>query len=152
MSDKIIPFPLPLALNPPVRVPVEDLTRDQAIKRIRDALKLRSGKPWSVTGGTGTAWGWIRIDAPPARRTSRQLVLPGKSGQWPEDYEKQRTDTGETGGSITEAEAGELAALLGVDSVHHQGVSIPSGSDYWIEYVDRAEGREPRRIGIPYWD
>ena len=71
MSDKIIPFPLPLAVNPPVRVPVEDLTRDQAIKRIRDALKLRSGKPWSVTGGTGTAWGWIRIDAPPARRTRR---------------------------------------------------------------------------------
>lgn len=48
---------------------VEHLDRDEAIKRIKAALKRRSGKPWSVTGGRGTAWGWIKIDAPPKRCT-----------------------------------------------------------------------------------
>lgn len=43
------------------------MDRNETIKRIKDALKRRSGKPWSVTGGRGTAWGWITIDAPPAR-------------------------------------------------------------------------------------
>jgi hypothetical protein len=47
----------------------ESLTRDQAIKRIKAALKRRSGKEWSVRGGKGTAYGWITIDAPPKRRT-----------------------------------------------------------------------------------
>jgi hypothetical protein len=49
------------------------LDRDEAIKRIRAALKRRSGKAWSVTGDRGTAWGWIKIDAPPARRTWRHV-------------------------------------------------------------------------------
>lgn len=46
-----------------------DLDRDATIKRIRAALKKRSGKDWSIKGGSGTAWGWIEIDAPPRRRT-----------------------------------------------------------------------------------
>jgi hypothetical protein len=45
------------------------LDRDEAIKRIKAALKRRSGKAWSVTGGKGTAWGWIEIDATPKNRT-----------------------------------------------------------------------------------
>jgi hypothetical protein len=45
------------------------MDRDETIKRIRKALRARSGKDWSVTGGRGTAWGWITIDAPPRRRT-----------------------------------------------------------------------------------
>ncbi len=130
----------------------ETITRDSAIADIRAALKRRSGKSWSVTGGTGTAWGWITIDAPPARRTARYLAKPGTSGNSPEDYDKTRTDTGEKGGSITEGDAAELRALLGLDSVHHQGVSIPASHDYWIEYLDRAEGRAPSKIGKPYWD
>ncbi len=36
------------------------MDRDEAIKRIRAALKRRSGKLWSVTGGRGTSWGWIK--------------------------------------------------------------------------------------------
>ena len=42
--------------------------RNETIKAIRKALRARSGKSWSVTGGRGTAWGWLTIDAPPARR------------------------------------------------------------------------------------
>jgi len=96
--------------------------RDEAIKTIRTALKKRSGKTWSVRGGKGTAWGWIEIDVPPAREGSRAADLI------------------------------ELAQLLGLETVHHQGVSIAAGRDYRQEYIDRAEGRAPSKIGIPYWD
>ena len=44
------------------------MDRNETIKRIRTALRKRSGKAWSVKGGRGTAWGWIQIDAPPSRR------------------------------------------------------------------------------------
>jgi hypothetical protein len=47
--------------------------RDEAIARIKSALKLRSGKTWSVKGNRGTAWGWIDIDAPPKRRTWKDV-------------------------------------------------------------------------------
>jgi hypothetical protein len=102
------------------------IDRDEAIKAIRRALKARSGKTWSVTGGRGTAWGWITITSPPARR--------------------------EKFGYMSEADRVELARLLGKDSVHNQGESIPAGSDYRREYVDRAEGRDPSVQGTPYWD
>lgn len=51
-------------------------SRDEAIREIKRALEKRSGKRWSVTGGRGTAWGWITIDAPPARRTWRHEPQP----------------------------------------------------------------------------
>jgi hypothetical protein len=103
------------------------IDRNEAILRIRKALKARSGKAWSVTGGTGTAWGWIHIQAPPARRD----------------------DMGRT----SEADRAELGQLLGLEGpVHTQGVNIPASSDYRQEYVDRAEGRSPAVTGKPYWD
>lgn len=105
----------------PTTETTEDLSRNAVTSRIRAALKRRSGKRWSVTGGRGTAYGWITIDAAPGR-------------------------------SMTDAERAELATLLGLDTVHHQGVSIPSSNDYYREYIDRAEGRAPRVIGRPYWD
>lgn len=101
--------------------------RDVAIARIRAALRRRTGRAWSVTGGRGTSWGWIRISAPPARRVGF--------------------------GYMTDTDRTELATALGLDRpAHVQGVSIPAGSDYRVEYVDRAEGRAPSRIGVPYWD
>ncbi len=51
-----------------------DTDRDATIRRIKTALKKRSGKTWSVTGGKGTAYGWISIDAPPARRTWQDVT------------------------------------------------------------------------------
>lgn len=127
------------------------MERDETIKRIRTALKRRSGKAWSVTGGRGTAWGWITIDAPPARRTCHAVLKPDASpAHLPEDYEHK--DTGELGGYITPQDAAELAKLLGLETVHHQGVHIASSNDYWQEYIDRAEGRTPTKIGQPYWD
>ena len=127
------------------------MDRNETIKRIKAALKRRSGKAWSVTGGRGTAWGWITIDAPPARRTAHSVLRAGAIYDRPEDYEER--DTGEPGGSMTETDQKELGELLGLKApVHCQGESIPAGHDYWQEYIDRAEGRTPSKVGKPYWD
>ena len=106
------------------------MDRNSAIKEIRTALRRRSGKSWSVTGGHGTAWGWIRITAPPKRLVN---------------------------GSMTDEDRIELSKLLGLETVafvavHSQGESIPNSSAYYQEYIDRANGREPSVRGRPYWD
>lgn len=101
MSDETTGKPIPDALvnasesfaDPK---PYED--RNETIKIIRDALKRRSGKPWSVTGGRGTAWGWIRIDAPPARRTFKHRekeTVPINALNWSDRFEEY--DSGEPG-------------------------------------------------------
>jgi hypothetical protein len=109
------------------------LSRDEAAKRIRAGLRRRTGKDWSVTVGRGTTWGWITVESPPRRQV---------------DWEGHPTAGG---GAMSEAERKELAAALGLPAVHHQGVSIPGQSDYYAEYVDRAEGRKPAVIGKPNW-
>jgi len=127
------------------------MDRNETIKAIKTALQRRSGKTWSVTGGRGTAWGWIEIDAPPARRTwHRREVGRGDNGEILfEEYDDPAQEYGYT----SPAERAELATLLGLDRpVHCQGVSIPAGNDYWQEYVDRAEGRKPAKCGEQYWD
>jgi len=79
-----------------------------------------------VTGGRGTAYGWINISAPPKRLENRYL---------------------------TPADAEELGLLLNLGKpVHSQGESIPSSSGHYIEYIDRAWGRTPRKYGKQYWD
>lgn len=49
---------------------IQHLQRDEAIMRIRVALRNRTGKAWSVVGGRGTGWGWLTITAPPKRHTN----------------------------------------------------------------------------------
>lgn len=100
----------------------------QTCNAIREALRLRSGKPWSVTRGRGTASCWITITAPPSR-------WPGSSGYMsPED-------------------AAELGQLLGLgEPAHQQGVSVAGSRNHRIEYLDRAAGRDPRVKGEQYWD
>ncbi|MBL8518170.1 MAG: hypothetical protein JNM76_14510 [Betaproteobacteria bacterium] len=102
------------------------MNRNEVIAAIKAALKARSGKTWSVTGGRGTAYGWITISSPPARRLEF--------------------------GYMSAEDRAELAKLLGKSSVHQQGESIPAASDYYQEYIDRANGRTPSKIGQPYWD
>ena len=103
------------------------MDRNETIKSIRTALKNRSGKMWSVTGGRGTAWGWIRISAPPARLNEF--------------------------GSMTDDDRAELGRLLGLDGpAHHQGESVAASSAYYREYVQRANGEQPTEIAKPYWD
>ena len=101
------------------------MTRNEVIAKIKAALKRRSGKTWSVTGGRGTAYGWITISVRPSELE---------------------------GHTIPEARRAELAKLLGLDFCHQQGINVPAGSDYYQEYMDRAEGRAPSVFGKPYWD
>jgi hypothetical protein len=92
-------------------------------------LQERSGRTWNVTGGKGTAYGWITIDAPPKR--------------------KRFTVGGDIGGyNMSLEDRARLAELLGLPRpVHFQGESIPASSKYYAKYIDRAEGREPSVIG-----
>lgn len=126
-----------------------DTHRNAVIARIRTALRQRSGVTWSVTGGRGTTYGWLTIDAPPAWRTWRYRLKPEMLDR-PENYEEY--NSGERGGHTGPAEREELGRLLELPHVHFQGVSIPASHDYYREYVDRAEGRTPATLGTPYWD
>ena len=125
--------------------------RDEAIKQIKAALQRRSGKPWSVTGGRGTAWGWITIDAPPARRTWSHRLKAGSVMNRPEDYEEY--DTGTPGGSMGPEDRAELGRLLGLENgAHHQGVSIPASNAHYQEYTQRAESGTCAKVAEAYWD
>jgi hypothetical protein len=126
-APKEEPMPEPAAA--PAAPAVDPTDRNTAIKLIRASLKERSDRTWSVTGGTGTSWGWIYISAPPARR---------------DKY-----------GSMTAEDAAELAQLLGLGdaAAHHQGVNVPRSGAYRREYVERAAGSlAPSVTGTPYWD
>lgn len=114
--------------------------RAEAIATIKAALKKRSGKVWSVTGGKGTAWGWLTISAPPARCTWKYRLLPGHLNTCHEDWEAY--DDGKPGGYISPAERKELADLLGLDRpIHDQGQLVSSMN--WENYIDRANGHMP---------
>lgn len=129
---------------------MRDNDRNRTIAAIKAALRRRSGKAWSVTGGRGTAWGWITIDTLPARATWRWRLLEGEPDR-PENYREY--DSGQPGGHMGPAERAELGRLLGRDGpVHIQGESIPASGAYYAEYIDRAEGRTPARLGVQYWD
>lgn len=103
------------------------IDRYEAIVAIRTALKRRTGRTWSVTGGRGTAWGWITVTAPPKRRVD--------------------------GYYLSEDDAAVLGEAMGMEgAAHMQGVSIAADTSYRIEYVARAEGRRSSVVGRQYWD
>lgn len=142
MSAEVIPFPRERA--------GESMDVKAVCARIKAALQRRSGKAWSVTHGRGTSYGWITIDAPPARRTwhSYYTGFIGRDGSeiWLEE------DTGQVNGHMGPEDRETLRALLDVERMHDQGESIPSSRDHYREYLDRAEGRTPSKIAVPYWD
>lgn len=105
--------------------PTTPLDRDDAIREIRAALKARSGRTWSVTGGRGTAWGWIRISSRPS------------------DCDKY--------GQMTDADAALLGELLDLPRVGGSGASVPASSEHRAEYVARAKG-EDYTAAAAYWD
>jgi hypothetical protein len=113
------------------------IERNEAIARIKKALKARSGKTWSVTGNKGTAWGWINIDAPPARRTWRFTIRDDHGCVICEEV----NDPSAKFGHMSQVERKELAELLGVEFVHHQGQSVSPDSRAY--FVDAAENKGP---------
>jgi len=154
---------------------ITDTSRDAVVKRIKAALQKRSGKQWSVTGGRGTAYGWLQISVPKARLGCARLheydwqtnvcstcgkhrneafleEEPTRRRKWLMSCPEHRCTEQCYGGYIVPEDREELAALLSLDDVHTQGVQVMASHDAYVEYVDRAEGREPRSIGVPYWD
>jgi len=97
---------------------------DEAIVLIREALRQRSGKSWSVKRGSGTGYGWITVSAPPKRMV---------------DY------------GMSEDDRAELGRLFGKD-VHCQGLKIPADYAYRRHYVALAMGLESLTHAAPYWD
>lgn len=71
------------------------LHRDDAIARIKEALRQKSPRLWSVTAKQG----WITVHAPPRRRTAPY-------------------------GYLTTEDRAELARLFRSDGVTHQGLLI----------------------------
>jgi hypothetical protein len=105
----------------------DTLNSRDVIAAIKAGLQARSGKSWSVTRGRGTAYGWLTISSPPARRVNNYYM--------------------------SDADRAELAGLLGFDRpVHTQGVSIAAGHDYYREYLSRSAGLTPLENARPYWD
>jgi hypothetical protein len=103
------------------------ISRDETIKAIRAALKRRSAKRWSVTGGRrGTGWGWITITAPSKRRTGKTIEHAElRDGRM--HYEYKHIDAGEPTGSTTPKDTAELGEMLGLGSpAHPGGESIPA--------------------------
>lgn len=146
---------------------ITDTSRDATVKRIRAGLVKRSGKQWSVTVGRGTAGGWISISVPPKRLgcarlhdMDRYTDLCQACGQTQLRHDDENT-IGCPGhvctdkcyrAYITPEDREELGQLLSLTNVHFQGVSIASSIGHYVEYIDRAEGRSPRKYGEQYWD
>lgn len=126
------------------------MERNDTINAIKAALKQRSGRSWSVTGGTGTTWGWIRIAAPPHRCTWHYRETPLTDAHGLPVYEEY--DDATSPGHIGPSDRAELARLLGLETCHNHGVDIPAHADYYAEYVARAAGQRPTTFGAPYWD
>lgn len=128
------------------------MNRDEAIATIKAELKRRSGKAWSVTGGRGTAWGWITIDAPPSQRTWHFVPKASNPGQLPgaewDEVDDPSKPFGHTGPFLRH----KLSQLLSLSDVHHQGVKIPSSNAHYEEFIARAKGIKPERLAEQYWD
>lgn len=109
-------------------------TRDEAITRIREGLKRRTGHTWSVTGGRGTAWGWIHVATPPSHGPKH----------------------GRHRGELSTGERVALSRILGYapgeGTVGHQGWSIPGSSAYYRDAIKRAERGLSDETPKPYWD
>ena len=116
------------------------IERSEAVKRIKAALKEKTGKTWSVHGGRGTAWGWLTVEAPKKRRVSHRANPNYVSHQetpdepWCFEYIDEQGENWYT--SLAERE--ELAKAFGLDKpVHHKGLSIsPDNRELYVAKVE----------------
>lgn len=118
---------------------------NEAIARIRTALRARTGKAWSVRKDTFCG---IAIDAPPKARTWHFGELRDDGGE-----RIEYCDAAKQFGHISPADRQLLAGALALRNIRPgRGVSVSASGDHYTEYVDRAEGRTPRVIGQSQWD
>lgn len=102
----------------------------KSILFVRADNKLPStGKPvkWSVTNSRGTAYGWLKISAP-----------PGLQERWTDEEQKEHMTL--------------LASLLGIP-YHSQGTSVAPQSDCRRHYLARCLSGTPLGFSWqPNWD
>lgn len=118
------------------------IERKDAVRRIRTALKKKTGKTWSVTGGRGTAWSWLCVQAPKKRRVSHK---ENPAWDWTDHWTTESPYieyVREDGPNYytSDEDAKELARAFGLidrEKVHFQGLQI--SPDEWEFYVERAE-------------
>lgn len=123
------------------------MDRSEVAKRIRQALKRRTGLAWSVTGGRGTAWGWLEIEAAKSRRIMHDdnpkydRFALGQQSELP--WVERKPDKDEVAYCTSQEDREILAEALGINMSFSsvQGVSI--SPDQWQWYVDRAENGKP---------
>lgn len=117
------------------------IDRDEAIKRVRAALKRKTGKTWSVTGGRGTAWGWITVEAPPKRRVFHDpnpaWNIRDLNCQEPRYFERKPED-GEKGWYTSDAECRQIQRAFGLSCiVNSQGLHIdPDKREFYVQRVE----------------
>jgi len=102
----------------------DEWSRNNVMQRIRQALAAR-GFRYSVTGGRGTAWGWISIDLLPSDIRTMTPEQRREAYRWLNKH----------------------LGLTGCD-----GASVPASTAHYREYVERAEGKVPTKIAEAYWD
>lgn len=123
------------------------IDRNEAIKRIRVALKKRTGRPWSVTGGRGTAWGWITVQAPPKRRVDHiQSETWDRANPDKLLFTEVAPPAGGNGLYTNLEDCAELAKIFSLDKlhIHAQGLSIsPDSNEYYVYLAENGKKLEP---------
>lgn len=117
------------------------MDRDVAIKRIRKALKKKTGKSWSVTGGRGTGWGWIDVQAPPRRRINHApnpaYINDHETPDMPRHIVVQPPPNTK-GWYTSDTERKQLTRAFGLTHiVHYQGLMIsPDKREFYVSRVE----------------
>ena len=118
----------------------EHLDRSEVVKRIKAALKCKTGKTWSVHGGCGTAWGWLTVEAPKSRRVSVK-DNPAYVDPWETPGELRYFEYIRENGEnyfTSRAACAELALAFGLsEPTHYQGLQI--APEKWEYYLELAE-------------
>lgn len=115
---------------------------NEAIKRIRAALKKKTGKTWSVTHGRGTSSCWITVQAPPRRRVNHDPIGDINAPGWYDQPYRERVrevapPQGKRGMYTSFRECDQIARAFALDYVPDQGLLI--SPDETELYVTRAE-------------
>jgi hypothetical protein len=94
------------------------IDRDEAVKRLKAAMKQATGRNWRVYGDRGTAWGWLNVRSPKSRTV----------GDF--DY-------------MNEEDCCELGRIFhgGRRDCHQQGYSISPDSREWAVETAEAAAR-----------
>jgi len=131
----------------------EYLDRNEVVKRIKAALRRKTGRTWSVHGGRGTGWGWITVEAPKGRRVSHK-ANPDCADPFNAPYDERvieyvREDGRNSYTSL--ADCIELAEAFGFDKpTHCQGISIsPDGWERYAALVEADHSAEPEEEPKP---